>query len=325
MHASPGHDLPDFLDAALVASLLDLDACFDAVREAMISLSTGRSRQHLRTIINLGPQQDFGVMPGVLAIDGYFGAKLVSVWPDPAVGGRRRHRGIIALFARDGSPVAIVDAEEITATRTAAASAVATDALARPDASRLALVGAGLQAERHARAIARIRPLTAISIWSRDADRARPLAASLERELLLPVVMRETVADAVRDADIVCTLTGATNPLLFRDDVADGVHVNAVGSSVPSAAEIDGALVARARFFADSAEGVRAQGGEWRRALDAGLVDPDHLLGEIGEVLSGTLAGRTDSRQVTLYKSLGHIVQDLAAAVLVHRRYRNGT
>jgi len=301
------------LDAAEIRARLTYDVCIPAVRAAMMEVSAGSTRQLLRSILPLADGKLLGVMPGALAPGDVFGAKLVSV--SHGAGGRPSHQGVVVLFDGDtGAPVCIADGGEITAIRTAAASAVATEALARPDAAHLAVLGAGVQAQAHARAIAHVRRLATITLWDVDAARAGGLAQSLMRELGVPVNAAETARLAVARADIICTVTPAQDPILFADWVAPGAHLNVVGSSVAGPAEVDGALVRRARFIADSRAGVLAQGGEFLRAKAAGLVSDDHVVGEIGDVLSGALTGRENDQQLTLYKSLGHIAQDLAAA-----------
>jgi ornithine cyclodeaminase len=159
-------------------------------------------------------------------------------------------------------------------------------------------------ARRHLEAIRHVRPIDRVTVWGRDPAKARAFGA----------IACETVEEAVAGADIICTATAAPEPILRSEWVADGVHINAVGSSRAGPRELDDALVARARLFADHEEGVRAQGAEYLHALAAGAIGEDHLLGEIGQVFAGTLAGRTAPADVTLYKSLGHIVQDLASA-----------
>ncbi len=306
------------IGADKVARALDHSGCIALMREAMIALSEGRSQQLLRGIIDLGGGDAFGVMPG--ALDGAgFGAKLVSVFPAAAANGRS-HQGAILLFDRgSGAPVCVVDAGEVTAIRTACASAAATDALARADATRLAILGTGEQAWQHALAIRHVRPLERIAIWGRDMEKAAGLAGRIADALALPVEVARTPAEAVRDADIVCTTTAAAEPILFDGDIAPGTHLNVVGSSRAGPVEIDDALVRRARFFPDHREGVLAQGAEFLRAKAAGLVDDDHVLAEIGAVYAGTAPGRRDAREVTIYKSLGSIVQDLACAAWLHR------
>ncbi len=202
----------------------------------------------------------------------------------------------------------------VTAIRTAAASAVATDALALPDATRLAILGTGEQAATHARTISKVRALESIAIWGRSPARAHALAEKLQAELNLPIAAAATVEQAVAHADIVCTVTSAAEPILKGEWVQPGQHINVVGSSHAGPAEIDNTLVARARFFVDSREGVLEQGAEFLRAKQAGLIDDTHVLAEIGQVLAGTAKGRCSPDEITMYKSLGHIVQDLASA-----------
>lgn len=296
---------PLFVAAGEVARLLPYDECIPLMRDAMIALSQGRTRQMLRSILDLPEGRAFGVMPGAMLEDGVFGAKLVSVYPDNFLAGGPSHQGVVALFdAETGAPSAILDAGEITAIRTAAASAAATDALARRDASHLAILGYGEQARRHVEAISRVRSIERVTVWGRDFAKAQAFGG----------IACESAEEAVADADIICTVTAAAEPILLSEWVCDGAHINAVGSSRAGPAEIASDLVVRARFFADHREGVLAQGAEFIRAREAGLIGDDHLLGEIGEVMAGTLPGRTGDADVTLYKSLGSIVQDLAAA-----------
>ncbi len=308
-----------FIDAEEVRARLTYPVCIAAVRAAMIALSNGETRQLLRAIIPLADGRAFGVMPGALAADGPFGAKLISVNPANAERGRPSHLGLVVLFEPEtGEAVCCVDAGEVTAIRTAAASAVATDALAVPDAGRVAILGTGDQAATHARAIACVRPLAHIGIWGRSPAKARALAARLAAELALPVEAVADARDAVHEADIICTVTGSRTPILLSDWVRDGAHINAVGSSVAGPTEIDDALVTRSRFIADYRPGVLAQGAEFLSAKAAGLIDDDHVVAEIGEVLAAAKPGRRTAAEVTVYKSLGHVVQDLAAAQLLY-------
>jgi ornithine cyclodeaminase len=304
-----------FISASEVRFGLPYEVCIPVVREAMIAFSAGRTRQLLRSIIPLDQGRMFGVMPGALGGDQPFGAKLVSVFPDNATHGGQSHQGLVVLFdAVSGRPRWLVHAGEITALRTAAASAVATDALARPDSEVLAILGAGEQARSHAEALRLVRPFTEVRFWGRRRDAAEALAHGLSASLKARVVAVDTVEAAVDGADVVCTVSGAREPILMGRWLAPGAHVNLVGSSIAGPTEVDHDLVVRARFIADSREGVLAQGAEFLHARTAGLVDDDHVVGEIGQVLSGDLEGRQSADQLTVYKSLGHVVQDLAAA-----------
>jgi len=254
-------------------------------------------------------------MPGALGEEAPFGAKIISVYPENFANGLQSHQGVVILFdPADGAPVAVVHAGEITAIRTAAASAVATEVLARAAASRLAILGYGEQGVTHARAIAKVRPLRSITVWGRSPDRAANFAERMSAELTLPVHAVDTVEAAVAEADIVCTVSAAREPILKGAWVRPGAHLNLVGSSHAVPAEVDSDLVARSRFVADSREGVLAQGAEFLRAKEAGLIGDDHIVAEIGEVLAGDIVGRRSDDEITVYKSLGHVVQDLASA-----------
>ena len=281
----------------------------------MIAFSKGETKQLLRSIIPLSDGRLFGVMPGAMGAHAAFGAKLISVFHDNFARGIQSHQGLVILFDPEtGAPVCAVHAGELTAIRTAAASAIATDALARKDAHRLALLGYGEQAATHARAIGKVRAIEAIAVWGRSSDRAYAFAQRMQAELGVPIAVSETVPEAVSQADIICTLTSAAEPILKGAWVRPGTHVNLVGSSYAVPVEVDSDLVVRSRFIADSREGVLNQGAEFLRAKATGLIGDNHIVAEIGQVLSGEIEGRLSEDEITVYKSLGHIVQDLAAA-----------
>ncbi len=304
-----------FIDRDEVARRLTYDICIPIVRDAMIALSMGETIQLLRSIIPLSEGRLFGVMPGAMGANAPFGAKLISVFKDNFAKGIQSHQGLVILFDPDtGAPVCVVHAGEVTAIRTAAASAVATQALARRDARRLAILGYGEQAGTHARAIVRVRAVESIMVWGRSGERAVQFSAKLQNELGLPVTQANCVEEAVEQADIVCTLTSAAEPILKGAWVRPGTHVNVVGSSHAGPVEVDNDLVARSRFFVDSRDGVLRQGAEFLRAKAAGLIGDDHIVGEIGQVLAGEIHGRRSPDEITIYKSLGHVVQDLASA-----------
>ena len=304
-----------FIDREEVARRLTYEKCIPIVRAAMIALSRGETKQLLRSLIPLSEGRIFGIMPGAMGSHAVFGAKLISVFHDNFAKGIQSHQGLIILFDPEtGAPVCCVHAGEITAIRTAAASAVATDALARKDASRLALLGYGEQASTHAHAIANVRDLTSIMVWGRSPDRAQAFAQRMQSELAVPISVASTVQDAVAQADIICTLTSAYDPILKGAWVRPGTHVNVVGSSYAGPAEVDNDLVVRCRFIVDSRESVLHQGAEFLRAKAAGLIGDDHIAAEIGQVLTGEISGRRTPEEITVYKSLGHVVQDLSTA-----------
>ncbi|MBN9479612.1 MAG: ornithine cyclodeaminase family protein [Bordetella sp.] len=304
------------LDRDFVRRHLTVEVCIPLVRQAMVDLSAGRTLQPLRSVVHLARGRAFGVMPGAMgAENAVFGAKLVSVYPENFAQGRPSHQGAIAVFDPvDGTLAALIDAGEVTRIRTACASAAATDALARPEAARLAVLGYGEQAAAHVEAVAAVRPLSEVRVWGRSLERAQAFAGQTAARLGLNVIACPDVETAVREADVICTTTAAAEPILRSGWVRDGAHVNAVGSSYAGPVEIAADLVARSRFIADHRPGVLAQGAEFLAARAAGLVDDAHVVGEIGQVFASDLTGRQDETQVTLYKSLGHVVQDLAGA-----------
>ena len=309
-----------------VRSLLDFEGCIAAVRRAMAALSVDSREQPLRAIIPVSEGRMFGLMPGMSTGQPGFGAKLISVFRDPEKGGRSMHKGVVTLFEeKTGSVVCVADAHEITRIRTACASAVATDALARPDAATLAIFGCGTQAESHIQAVPLVRPIRRIVIWGRNEEIAREFAKRMgeTNEIAVRGIEVEAVPDAqaaALEADVICTTTAAAEPILFRDWVQPGTHINVVGSSYDGPVEIDPELVAASAYFVDYRRSALAAAAEFLRARSLGLIGDDHIRAEIGAVLGGSAPGRTHAKDITMYKSLGHIVQDLASAQYVHDR-----
>lgn len=309
-----------FYDAAQVEALLDYPGCIEAMRHAMVALSNGEP-QPLRQIFTVGKNGMFGTMPGELAALSTFGAKLVSVFGDPDRPGRTRHQGVVVAYdGETGAVTCIADAEPVTKIRTGCASAVATDALARPDSEVLAIFGTGVQAESHLRAVTLVRPFQEILLWGRSAEKTGSFAEQMSKELGRPITVVSDGQKAAERADIICTVTSSVEPILLGRWVKPGTHINLVGSSHLGPVEIDAPLLAMARYVADYRPGVLAQAAELAIAREAGLVDDTHVIGEIGDVLAGRIPGRQDPRQITLYKSLGHVAQDLAAVAYLHGR-----
>jgi ornithine cyclodeaminase len=287
----------------------------------MIALSSGERPQPLRQIFTVGDNEMFGTMPGELRALSTFGAKLVSVFGDPERPGRSRHQGIVVAYdGETGAVSCIADAEPITKIRTGCATAVATDALARPGAEVLAIFGTGVQAEAHLRAVPLVRHFREILLWGRSAEKTGAFAEQMSRDLgrTIRVVLDAEVS--TRRADVICTVTSTREPIIFGDWVKPGTHVNLVGSSLLGPVEVDNALVAKARYVADYRPGALAQGAELMAAREAGVIDESYAVHEIGEVLAGRVPGRENDRQITIYKSLGHVAQDLASAAYLQQR-----
>ena len=309
-----------FTDAEQVEQLLDYPGCIAAMREAMIALSNGERPQPLRQIFKV-ENGVYGTMPGELAALSTFGAKLVSVFADPERPGCTRHQGVVVAYdGKTGAVRCIADAEPITKIRTACATAVATDALARADSEILAIVGSGVQGEAHLNALPLVRDFREILVWGRSPERTRALADRMGGKLDRPITIVAEPREAAERADVICTVTSSPEPVVLAEWVKPGTHINLVGSSYLGPVEVDSALVARARYIADYRPGVLAQASELAVARDAGLVDDSHVVAEIGEVLAGRVTGRENDDQITIYKSLGHVVQDLAAAAYLESK-----
>lgn len=312
---------PPFYDAAAVEHWLDYPGGVQAMREAMIALSAEPLEQPARTILPVGNEGLFGVMPGVFASTLGFGAKLVGVFPDTGRGGRSRHHGVVALFdPTSGAIVALADAEAITTIRTACATVAASQSLARPDAQTLAIFGCGTQARSHIAAFVRTMPIRRVIIWGRDPARATRLAEDIHTLYDVDARAEADGRAAAEAADIICTVSGAASPILRGDWVRPGTHVNLVGSSYLGPAEVDSALVAASRYIADYRSSALVAAAEFAIAREAGLIDDRHIAAEIGQIHAGTTAGRRTDNEITLYKSLGHVAQDLAALGYLHRR-----
>ena len=282
------------------------------MRDAMLALSRGQSIQPLRSILRMADSRMFGVMPGALGEKDAFGAKLVSVFPGNADKGRQSHQGGVLMFNPEtGEPTALVHAGEVTSIRTGAASAAATNAMARHDAERLTVVGYGEQAGSHVLAISRVRALKEVILTGRNLAKAEAMAEILRGRTGLKITTSTDIRASVEQADIICTVTASPTPVVKGAWVQPGTHINIVGSSYAGPAEVDEDLVAQSHFIADHREGVLAQGAEFLNARASGRIDDAHILGEIGEVYDGKVSGRPDKDAITAYKSLGHIVQDL--------------
>lgn len=305
-----------------VRRALPMPVCIDAIERAMRAVSAGQARVPLRTVMPVPASPNlFAVMPGYLGDPPGLGVKILALYPDNPARGLSSHIGLVACFdPQTGLPLAVMDASEITALRTAAASAVATRALARPDASVLAILGTGEQAATHLEALSHVRALRAVRVWGRTREKAQAFAARASARCSWPIQVCDSAQAAVEGADLICTLTASREPILEGSWLLPGAHVNLVGASQRSAREADDEVVTRSRFFVDLRASAMAEAGELHHAMQAGRVQEDPILGEIGEVLAGSVTGRAAATDVTVYKSLGIAAQDIAAAHVVYER-----
>jgi alanine dehydrogenase len=316
------------LSAGDVERLLPMRECIQVMRDALSSLARGEALVPLRMVMRMPDASGFlGVMPGYIAPDGNpdgaLGMKAVSVFPGNAKRGIDTHQGAVLLFEADtGRLSALMDGATITAIRTAAVSAVATDELARKDAAELAVLGAGVQARTHLAAISAVRPLHRVRVWSRNAEHARSLVDEERSRYQFPLEASPTAEAAVRGADIVATVTASPEPVLQRAWLEEGAHINAVGSSIPTTREIDTATMAAARLFVDRRESALHEAGDVLIPMREGAINADHIAAELGEVLIGKKEGRRAPSELTLFKSLGLAVEDVASAAYIARRAR---
>lgn len=311
-----------FVNEAGVHRLLTMDVCVPLMREALSALSRGDAVLPLRSLVRLPDGSGIlGLMPGYLGEPQSFGLKVVTVMPGNHGTPYDSHQGVVMLFGvKHGEPLAILDATAITAIRTAAASAAATDALARSDAGDLALIGSGAQARTHLHAMRAVRALRRVRVWSRSRENAERFAREESAGVGVRIEVAVSGEEAVRGADLVCTTTASREPVLRGEWLAPGAHVNAVGSCFPSARELDSEAVRRARFFTDCRESCEKEAGDYLLACKDGVVSREHILGEIGAVFLGRLRGRVSGDDITVYESLGVAVEDLAAAHAIYRR-----
>jgi len=309
------------------AALLEPDSLRRAVAEAMVDVSAGRASMPTR-IAAMVPDAGglLAAMPAFVPTIGGLGAKLVSLFPRNAGTERPTHHAVIVMFDPvNGAPVAVLDGTSITAARTAAGSALATDLLARDDSEVLAIIGTGVQAQSHALAVTRVRPFRLVKIIGRRLDAARALAADVGRLTGIDTEAHTDLDAGCAGADVVCAATHSAEPVIEGNRLVDGVHVTSVGYNI-AGREVDTDAIVRSLVVVESRAAVLAAppagANELRIPIEEGVITPDHIHAELGELVAGTRPGRAAPKQITLYKSVGVAAQDVAAALLVMRRAR---
>jgi len=306
-------------DQKLVTEVFPMEEAIPTMRRALTMLAEGDVVMPLRSYLGLPGDAVMGLMPSYVGGLEAVGVKVIAAFPTNFGTEFDTHQGVVLFFDTErGLLRAIVDATAITAIRTAAVSGLVTDLLAKPDAGDLAIIGAGTQATTHLQAMCAVRPVRKVRVYSLPAESATAFA---ERESLrtgLPVEAVVTAEEAVAGADLICTTTTASEPVVLGAWVASGAHVNAVGAYNPATRELDSELVANARLYADRRESMLSEAGEFLIPKGEGLFGDEHIVGEIGELLAGKVAGRRSPEEITLFKSLGIAIEDLASA---HRVY----
>src|SRR6185436_1276150 len=316
--------MPLLLTESDVRAVLPMPDLIDAMAAALSAYSTGRVAQPVRTVLEVGAGKNyFGVMPASLDTPAAVGAKLVTVYHHNHARGLPSHLATIVLLDPEtGALAALLDGRYITEARTAAVSAVSVRALARPESSVLGIVGSGVQARSHLEAIRHVVTLRDVRVWSPSAERREQFARESASSTRLPVHAVADAASAVRGADIVVLATASREPVIADSDIAAGAHIAAVGACRPDQREMPTALIKRAGVYVDARIGALKEAGDLLLPIGEQAIGPDHIRGELGEVLAGRAAARQSKQEVTIFKSLGMAVEDVAAARLVVERAR---
>jgi ornithine cyclodeaminase/alanine dehydrogenase-like protein (mu-crystallin family) len=313
------------LNHAEVERLLPMTECVPLMAEALGSLARGRMTQPLRMVISPPAAKGLlGLMPAHRAGEpAAYGVKVICVFPDNPARGLDAHQGSVLLMSGEtGELLAVMNASAITAIRTAAVSAVATDVLALPDAGDLALLGAGVQAHTHLEAMACVRPIKRARVASRRYENAERFVEAVRPRYAFPIEPMESAEAAVRGADLIVAATSSREPVIKREWITAGAHLNVVGASLPAAREVDSATMAAASLFVDRRESTLNESGDYLLALREGAIKSDHIRAELGEVLLATHPGRRSAEEITLFKSLGLAIEDLASAEHLYRKAR---
>jgi alanine dehydrogenase len=312
---------PLYISKEEVAQFLSMEKCIGLMEEAFRSLANADVLQPLRSIMWLPEKTGgLGMMPAYSADKKMMGIKLISVFPGNKKFGYPSHQGAVLLFESEyGKLSAIVDADEITAIRTAAVSALATKLLARDIPSTLAILGSGIQAMQHVEAMLCVRKINSIKIWSRDHSNAAELAAQISKKHKVPAIAAKDTKDAIIGADIICTATASPTPLVLGKWIKKGAHINAVGSCTPGTRELDTSAIINSKLYTDRYESIYHESGDFIIPKKEGAINDDHVKGELAELMTGIKKGRETDDEITIFKSLGIAIEDVYAAEYVYK------
>jgi ornithine cyclodeaminase/alanine dehydrogenase-like protein (mu-crystallin family) len=312
------------VNQAEVPRLLPMKECIDVMARAFAALARGEAAMPVRQILWLPDKAGaLGLMPANLVALAALGLKAVTFFPRNEGTDLDSHQGAVLLFeAARGRLLAVIDATSVTSIRTAAVSGLATRLLAREDAGDLALVGSGVEARTHLEAMLLERKIRRVRVASKSLERAKSFADRESKRQAIAIMPCPSVEEAVTGADLVCTVSSSPEPVLRGEWLSPGAHVNAVGASVSTARELDSAAVAKSRLFVDHRESALSEAGDFLIARDEGAVTDAHIRGELGQVITGEVAGRTSPSDVTLFKSVGLAIEDVAAAQHIYSKAR---
>jgi ornithine cyclodeaminase/alanine dehydrogenase-like protein (mu-crystallin family) len=306
-----------------IARLLPMLECIELMSDALAALARGEIFQPLRTIIRPPDARGLlGLMPAYRhGEQGAFGLKAICVFPGNPSIGKDAHQGTVMLFSQEtGEPLALMNASQITATRTAAVSAVATRLLARPESTELGIIGAGVQARTHLVALACVRSIKRARVACRNPEHAVRLVREMQDKVSFPIEPVDTNEAAVRGAHLIVTATSSHDPVIKREWIAEGAHINAIGTHSPQSREIDTETMAAARIFVDRRKSALNEAGDYLLAAKDGAVSPESIVAEIGELVIQNKKGRLSPTEITLFKSLGLAIEDVVCAEYLFRK-----
>ncbi len=300
------------VEAKEVFKRLTMEKCIDLMKTALAELAAGKYVQPLRSINKLPHGNSFGFMPAYLGDDSYFGAKIITAFEKNLGTQYPSHMGYVMMFdSQHGAPIGMADASAITQIRTGAVSGVATDLLARKDAHKLAIIGAGAQGRSHIEAMVIVREITEVTVYDIRQESAVRYAEEMSQTYKIPVQVCSSVEEAVAQADIVCTLTPSKEPFLEADWIKPGTHINAVGTFSPTTREVTSELVVKSKLYADQVEAMLKESGEFLIPKSEGLIDDSHIRGSIGDIILGKVPARENNTDITLFSALGLACEDV--------------
>jgi len=301
------------MEAAEVFEKLTMKKCMELMKTALMDLETGKAMQPLRSVNRLPHDNSFGFMPAYLGDNDYFGAKIIAAFHKNLGTSYPSHMGYVMMFESEhGSVIGLADAGAITQIRTGAVSGVATELLAVPEASRLAIIGAGAQGRSHLEAMLLVREIKEVSVYDIKKENAERFAKEMTEKYRVKINICTSVEEAVRNADIICTLTPSKEAYLRKEWIKPGAHINAVGTFTPSTREVTSELVACSKLYADQVEAMKKESGEFLIPKQEGLIDDSKIEGSIGDLLLDRIKGRIGKNEITLFIALGLAVEDVS-------------
>ncbi|MBF4692109.1 ornithine cyclodeaminase family protein [Fusibacter ferrireducens] len=306
-----------------VREIMTMSEAIVLMKETLADLNQGKSEMSLRATNQLRDGNFYLLMPAYLVEKKYFGVKLISIFPTNHSVGMPSHQGVVLLFdASNGKELAVIDCVEITALRTAAVSAVATDLLSRKDAKVLGFLGAGVQARNHMEALIRVREIEKVLVWDISIEASEKFAKEMKAKHGIDVVTCKNADEVVNMSDIITTVTLAKSPILNGKSLKPGTHINAIGASARAYREIDSLAVSKSKFYADKVESCMSESSDFLEPLAEGIISKEHLFAEIGDVVLGKKLGRENDEEITLFKGMGLAVEDIATAAYIFEKKR---